>query len=39
MWVCYLQWWQRISDGGLGCVGLAYVWGVVVWLVIWWRVL
>jgi hypothetical protein len=33
-----LQWWRRAGDGGLGCMSLACVWSVVVWLIIWRRV-
>jgi hypothetical protein len=33
--ICYLQGCRKVGDYWLGCVDLACMWGVVVWLVIW----
>jgi hypothetical protein len=33
--ICYLHGCHRVGDGWLGCVDLACMWSVVVWLVVW----
>jgi hypothetical protein len=32
--ICYLQGCQKVSDGWVGCVDLACIWGVIIWLVV-----